>query len=350
MDSIVRQPTSKFLEALPIAGAEALPDRVFPAPMEGVLTPLFCHAMASKGWVRAWISPFYRVANGGVPRVKKLQREIAFLQETGLPIVVQLMGTDPDLIAEVAQRFMEFEGVVGINFNFACPSKRVLLRGGGGACMRTPEVMKSIVEKTSKALPGVSISAKTRTGFSDPRECEVILPMLRDLGCDFVAVHHRTVEEAYSKVTNREERLLKAKQALGEVPLLASGDIFGVDDVLRLEQSGCCEGVMIARGLIRKPLLLSEVRQALADPDRQHEGDKRQREQAFDFIDHALQLCCDDPDRYWNYKFVMELSKSLFGVRDPVFRKLIEFNEASGPKLIKETLFEMRDEPDLREA
>lgn len=349
MDSL-DQTASAFLKSLPIVGAQALPDRVFPAPMEGVLTPLFCHALASKGWVKAWVSPFYRVANGGIPRVKKLQREIAFLQETGLPIVVQLMGTDPDLIAEVAQRFVEFEGVVGINFNFACPSRRVLLRGGGGACMRTPETMKAIVEKTVKALPGVSVSAKTRTGFSDPGECGSILPMLRDLGCDFVAVHHRTVEEAYTKVPHREARLMRAKEALGDTPLLASGDIFGVDDVLKLEQSGCCDGVMIARGLIRKPLLLSEVRQALADPERCHEGDIKQREQAFDFIDHALQLCCDDPDRYWNYKFIMELSRSLFGVQDPVFRKLIEFNDKSSPKVLKETLGEMRCRPELQGA
>ena len=333
---------SKFLDPLPISGDKVLPDRVFPAPMEGVLNPLFCHAMASKGWVRAWISPFYRVSNGGVPKIKKLEREIGFLLETGLPVIVQLMGTEADLIAEVATRFMSFEGVVGINFNFACPSKRVLLRGGGGACMRTPDRMKAIVDATLKALPRVSISAKTRTGFIDPTECETVMPMLRDAGCEFVAVHHRTVEEGYAKGLIREERLIRAKRAWGDLPLFASGDIFGVDDVLKLEQSGCCDGVMIARGLIRKPLLLAEVRDALADPERTHNGDAEQRHQAYDFVDHALNLCCKNSDRYWNYKFMMELSKSLFGVKDSVFRKLIGFSQKDGPLALRQVIAECR--------
>ncbi len=310
--------------------------------MEGVLSPLFCHALAEKGYVRSWISPFYRVSTGGVPKLKKLEREIRHLLDTKLPVVVQLMGTNADLIAEVAERFMTIEGVIGLNFNFACPSKRVMLRGAGGACMQNPVLMQEIVEKTMKACPGVSVSAKTRTGFESELECERILPMLRDLGCDFVAVHHRTVKEGYGKGITREERLERAKKAWGDKPLFASGDIFGVDDVLSLEKSGCCEGVMIARGLIRKPLLIAEVREALADPERKHEGDSQQRAQAYDFLEQILNLCQDHKDRYWSHRYLMELSKNLLGLHDPCFRAFTKYSDVDGPEPLMEKLFEFK--------
>ena len=165
-----------FLDPYTLVGGHTLPDKVFPAPMEGILSPLFCRALADKAHVRSWITPFYRVSNGGVPRTSKLKREIAHFTETGLPVIVQLMGVKADLIAEVAQRFVAMENVVGLNFNFACPSKRVVTKGGGGACMQTPDLMKEIVEKTMKACPGFQSVLKLVWAFRVKMNVSVSCP------------------------------------------------------------------------------------------------------------------------------------------------------------------------------
>lgn len=274
--------------------------------------------------------------------MSRIRKEISYLLETGLPVVVQLMGVDPDLIAEVASRYLCIEGVVGINFNFACPSKRVVMRGAGGSCMQNPALMKKIIERCKSRCGDKSVSAKIRTGFSRPDECLEILPMLRDVGCDFVAVHHRTVTEGYAACPDRLRRLEKAKQAWGEKTFLASGDIFGIQDILELEQSSCCDGVMIARGLIRKPLLLAEARDVLSDETRQHTGDLHQREQAFEFLEHVLILCSSNVKLYWNHRYLMELTRGLFGVQDPVFRALTQFKNHDGPMALLEKLVEFK--------
>ena len=163
-------------------------------------------------------------------------------------------------------------------------------------------------------------------GFSSEDECERVMPMLADIGCDFIAVHHRTVQENYGKGIERECRLERAKKAWGDKPFFASGDIFGVDDVLKLENRGCSDGVMVARGLIRKPLLISEIKEALADPDRNHNGDAEQRVQAFDFFDHLLHLCIERREEFWSHRYLMELARNLFGLKDQVFRTIAEYN------------------------
>lgn len=327
----IEKTKSAFLEPLSLKGGKSLPDRILPAPMEGILSPLFTKALAKQGHVKAWITPFYRVGVGNPPRMKKLQREIQFFLDTGMPVVVQLMGTDPELISLVAERFVSIEGVTGINFNFACPSKRVNHSGGGGACLQTPDLMCKILKETESRCKGVSISAKIRSGFNDPNQSLDILPRLRDSGCEWVTVHHRTVKEAYSKVENRLPRLEKAKEAWGELPFLASGDVFGVEDVLELEQSGFCDGVVIARGLIRKPLLLGEARKALLHPERKHDGDLHQRAQAYDFMESILKTSTEDLDTFWSHKYCMELARNLFGLKDPAFRCLTHFTQNDGP-------------------
>jgi len=343
--------TSPFLEPLPLKGGFSLADRILPAPMEGILTPLFTKALAQQGHVKAWITPFYRVSNGQRPRLWKMKRDIQFFLDTQIPVIVQLLGTDPDLISLVAEGFSTFEGVIGLNFNFACPSRRVNQRGGGGACLQTPKLMYKIIQTTQQRCPGISLSAKIRTGYQDPDECHDILPGLRDSGCEWVSVHHRTVMEAYTRVDDRLARLAMAKQAWGKLPLLASGDVFGVEDVLELEASGVCQGLLIARGLIRKPLLLGEARLALGDPNRQHRGDHFQREQAYEFMETILKLSHDNPAEYWAYSYAMELARCLFGHLDPTFRALTTFSQQDGPLDLLNSLMEskMRD-PRLMES
>ena len=339
--------TSSLLKPLHLLGGGSLPDRVLPAPMEGILTPLFTKALSQQGHVKAWITPFYRVGVGNPPRLHKLRREIQFFLDTQLPVIVQLMGTDPELMSLVAERFNSIEGVVGLNFNFACPSKRVNHRGGGGACLQTPDLMASILDSTRKRCPNLSLSAKIRTGFIHPEECLDILPKLKDAGCEWVTVHHRTVKEAYTKVDERIPRLTKAREAWGSLPFFASGDIFGVEDALALEASGCCEGLVVARGLIRKPLLLGEIRKALDDPQRYHRGDHDQRKQAYQFMEQLLELCIQKPDIYWSHKYCMELARNLFGVKNSTFRTLTTLKQIDGPGPLLEKLILSKEQEHL---
>ncbi|HCH85729.1 MAG TPA: hypothetical protein DFL85_09460, partial [Lentisphaeria bacterium] len=65
-----------------------------------------------------------------------------------------------------------------------------------------------MAEAVKAAAPSLPLSAKLRTGWSDPAEQETFLPMLARSGCvDLFFIHFRTVAEQYRPVGGRLERL-----------------------------------------------------------------------------------------------------------------------------------------------
>jgi tRNA-dihydrouridine synthase C len=253
--------------------------------------------------------------------------------ETGLPVIVQLMGTHEDVLAEAAYRFVE-AGAVGINFNFACPSKTVLKHGSGGGFLRQPERMVSMVEATARRVPGIPVSIKMRTGYSSPDECIEVLKALYQSSCSMVAVHHRTVLELYKKVEGRLDRWLTAREHWPDRDFIVSGDMMSVSDVMGLPKD--ITGVMIARGLIKRPLLITEIREAMARGEER--GDLPVDEKvALDFLEHLATISCEDPEKYWSSKYMLEICRHTLGRESWLFKQLITAfkTDAKGPEMLK---------------
>jgi tRNA-dihydrouridine synthase C len=235
--------------------------RFFPGPMEGVMTPWFCRTFHCLNLTAGWLTPYYRLTTS-LPRDSRLKKFLAPFMENNLPVIVQLMGTNPDLIASCAKR-MVYLGAAGINLNFACPSNQVLRSGTGGALLKDLPLMLEIIHTIKAKLPNVPLSVKIRNGFDSPAECDNIIPELVKTGAlDFIAVHFRTVMEKYCRVPNGVHRLRHAAILAEEVPLIGSGDIFCLEDAMEMLENGC-EGVIAARGILRNPFLLSQ----LLDPE-----------------------------------------------------------------------------------
>jgi tRNA-dihydrouridine synthase C len=233
--------------------------RFFPGPMEGVMTPLFCRAFHQLHLTDGWLTPYYRVTNN-VPKDGKLKKFLLPFMENDLPVIVQLMGTDADLLAKVAER-MVFLGAKGINLNFACPSRQVIKSRTGGALLQNIPLMVEILKSIQKSLPETSLSAKIRCGFEDWKESEKIIPALVEaVSLDFLGVHFRTVKENYSSVANGSKRLKNITALAGKVPIIGSGDIFSNEDAQNLLKFGCA-GVMVARGVLRNPFLINNLKQ-----------------------------------------------------------------------------------------
>ena len=143
------------------------------------------------------------------------------------------MGTDPGLLAEAAAAFIEL-GAAGVDFNFGCPSRRVVSGGAGGGALKNPQWMRKILATTRRMLPtAIPVSAKIRTGWHSPEEMDRIIPeILSDGAVSFLTVHFRTVTEQYQPVPGRERRWARAIQLAAGIPvvlnvLLYIIDIFG---------------------------------------------------------------------------------------------------------------------------
>ena len=291
--------------------------RFFPGPMEGVMTPLFCRTFHHLHLTAGWLTPYYRVTTN-LPRDKKLKKFIQPYMENGLPVIVQLMGTNASLLTEVAER-MVILGAKGINLNFACPSKQVLKSKAGGALLQNIPLMVEILHSIKNVLPEVSLSVKIRCGFENWQESENIIPaLIETTSLDFIGVHFRTVKENYSFVPQGVERLKRIVALANNVPIIGSGDVFTDEDAQNLLKLGCA-GAMIARGVLRNPFLVHNLQQT----EKNILSSEKGRQCFFKTLQKTAEY---DKTLYSRAKFI-EYASMMWGVNSKQFSTLKELND-----------------------
>ena len=237
----------------------------WPGPMEGVMTPQLIRAVSKLQLVQRWMTPFLRISNN-VPRERIFREFLEPYLESGLPVTMQLMGTDIRCLSETAERLQKYP-LAGLNFNCGCPSKRVVSSGAGGGALRDLGHTFAIIAALREAVK-IPFSVKLRVGWSSPEEQERIIPELCRLGVDMLFVHYRTVKELYLPVCGRDERLKRSLELAGSVPVVVNGDFDTAEDIALAREMGAA-GVMSARGWLRNPSLFvverGDVRQVLLD-------------------------------------------------------------------------------------
>lgn len=242
---------------------------LLPAPLEGVMKPHFVRAANHLELFPAWVTPFYRFSEG-MPRRKHLAAFLEPFRASGLPVTVQLMGTDPALLAAGAALFAEL-GATGIDYNFGCPSRQVIQGGAGGGALRDPENMRRIIAATRSAVgPDFPVSAKIRVGFAAPEELPAIVAaLLADGALNMLCCHYRTVREQY-RALPPELRLARFRQLMalvdGRLPVVLNGDFTTAAELRELPAALGAAGAMAGRGLLRDPWLLRRALELTA-PD-----------------------------------------------------------------------------------
>ena len=225
---------------------------------EGSGGAAFVRAATALRLVDFWITPFYSVSPDAVPSKQVLKRRFAPYFETGLPFTVQLIGHAPAELAACAAHLEEI-GVKAINLNLACPSKTVLGHGNGGALLKNPDVLKSIVSEVKKAISAhISLSVKLRAGFDSDAELRNLIAAVED--AELIVFHYRTVLEMYHPIANGLERLGNAVESAKNIPVIGNGDIQSPGDARRMVQETGCAGVALARFFLKNPGILNAIR------------------------------------------------------------------------------------------
>lgn len=173
------------------------------------------------------------------------------------PVAVQLFGSDPDIMAEVARQieYMDFDI---LDINMGCPVPKVVNNGEGSALLNNPDLVGEIVYKVSRAI-NKPVTVKIRKGFDKDRVNAVEIARIAEQnGAATVAVHARTREQYYSGKADW-DIIRRVKEAVS-IPVIGSGDIFTpVDAKNMLEQTGC-DGLMIARGARGNPWIFEQIK------------------------------------------------------------------------------------------
>ncbi|MFZ3141819.1 tRNA dihydrouridine synthase [Polaromonas sp.] len=249
--------------AAPLAPAPA--PMILLAPMEGLLDFVLRDILTRVGGIDRCVSEFIRITDQLLPErvFTRIVPELHTGSRTlaGVPVRAQLLGSDPVCLAENAGRLAGL-GPAGIDLNFGCPAKVVNRHGGGAALLDEPETVFAIVSAVRRAVPGdMPVSAKMRLGFNDDARAVECALAIAEGGADELVVHARTKAQAYRPPAYW-ERIADIRTAV-QIPVVANGEIWTVDDARRCREASGCESLMLGRGVVTDPGLGLAIKAAM---------------------------------------------------------------------------------------
>ena len=172
------------------------------------------------------------------------------------PVAVQLFGSDPEIIAAMAERIEEPFALIDINMGGPVP--KVVKNGEGSALMKDPRLVYEIVSALTKRVHR-PVTVKIRKGFDEEHvnACDIARAAEAG-GAAAVTVHGRTRAQMYGGKADWE--IIRAVKEAVTIPVIGNGDIFTAEDARRMRAQTGCDGVMAARGIEGNPWLLRDIR------------------------------------------------------------------------------------------
>lgn len=181
------------------------------------------------------------------------------------PTAIQLFGSVPEELAEAA-RMVEAGGADMIDFNMGCPVPKIVNNGEGSALMKQPQLAHDILAAMVKAVK-IPVTVKFRAGWDDSnRNAVEIAKAVEAAGVSAVAVHGRTRQQFYEGKADW-GIIAEVKQAV-KVPVFGNGDIFTVEDGLRMLAETGVDGLMIGRGADGNQWIFRELAAVLRGEER----------------------------------------------------------------------------------
>ncbi|MDY3767456.1 MAG: tRNA dihydrouridine synthase DusB [Lachnospiraceae bacterium] len=172
------------------------------------------------------------------------------------PIALQLFGSEPDLISEVAKRIEDRPFDI-LDLNMGCPVPKVVNNGEGSALMKNPKLIGEIIEKTARAIKK-PVTVKIRKGFNESLVNAVeVAKIAEQSGAAAIAVHGRTREQYYSGTADW-DIIRQVKEAV-RIPVIGNGDVVSPESAKAMIDQTGCDAVMIGRGAKGNPWIFGQV-------------------------------------------------------------------------------------------
>ena len=227
------------------------------APMEGVTNAAVREVLAGYGPVGLVCTEFVRISGGRISSTY-LRKQVEKLPN--VPLSVQIMGNDPELMAE-AGGVVARAGADVVDLNLGCPTGSAARKGVGAALLKQPALLARLLSTMRRGVPGL-LSAKLRAGFDTTDDAVDNARLVQDSGLDYLAVHPRRRVDHYRG--SADWRIVtRIKQELS-IPVVGNGDIWYAQSALRMFEETGCDAVMLGRPALRNPWIFRQIAELLA--------------------------------------------------------------------------------------
>ena len=245
-----------------VLGNLEVPTPVVLAPMAGITNAAYRRLCAEQG---AGLYVCEMITSRGLVEGDETTRRMLVFDDAEQVRSVQLYGTDPTYVGKATQILCEEFGVAHVDLNFGCPVPKVTRKGGGGALPWKRGLLARILEAAvAAAAPyDVPVTMKTRKGLDDDHLTFLDAGRIaEDSGCAAIALHGRTVAQAYSG--EADWRAIAELVDHVSIPVLGNGDIWEAGDAIRMVEQTGVAGVVIGRGCLGRPWLFRDLAAAFA--------------------------------------------------------------------------------------
>ena len=234
-------------------GNVTLDNPVILAPMAGVTDLPFRVLCREQG---AGLICMEMVSAKAILYRNKNTEELMEIHPAEHPVSLQLFGSDPDILSEIASQIEERPFDI-LDLNMGCPVPKVVNNGEGSALMRNPRLVEEILRKLVKSVKK-PVTVKIRKGFDEEHVNAVeIARIAEDCGVAAIAVHGRTRQQYYSGQADWD--IIAAVKSAVRIPVIGNGDVNSPAAARALLEQTGCDGVMIGRGAQGNPWIFRET-------------------------------------------------------------------------------------------
>ena len=234
-------------------GPYSLNSNLVVAPMAGVTDRPFRKLCRSFG---AGLAVSEMVAsNSLLYGSEKTKRRANHEGEVG-PVSVQIVGADPDMLAQAARYNVE-RGAQIIDINMGCPAKKICNVMAGSALLQNEPLVTRILEAVVKVAE-VPVTLKIRTGWDKHNRNAInVARIAESSGIQALAIHGRTRACGYSG--DAEYDTIAAVKAEVRIPVIANGDITTPQKAKFVLDYTQADAVMIGRAAQGRPWIFRDI-------------------------------------------------------------------------------------------
>ena len=226
-------------------------NNVFLAPLAGYTNYPFRKICADFG---AGLCFTEMVSAKGLKYGSENTKELLYTNEDEGLTAVQIFGSDPDIM-RMACESEDLAPFPIVDINMGCPVPKIYKNGEGSALLENPKLAEKIVEECVKS--GKNITVKFRIGINDGYiVTEEFAKRMAGAGASLLTIHGRTKDKVYAGDVNFKE-IEKAKKSV-DIPVIANGGVFSLEDGQCLLQETGADGIMIARASLFNPQIFCE--------------------------------------------------------------------------------------------